>query len=218
MADRKQLCTVLFGGNGSGKTTEELSILLAYADANEEKRSLILVPDDGERKFDNISEIEPTENALREFRGIKKLIVDDIKIFDMILKVYTEPMKKANGAFVTNTRGEKVHEKFNGLMICDDMGVMLNRRPENVLKLFKRRRQANIDMLWTFHSLDTDIPKSFFSYVTDVILFQTSGNHQDTLKKIEESKKEEFERVYFEVQEEAKQNPYARKRIILRPI
>lgn len=202
---RKQFNRVLIGGNGSGKTTLEIEIMIDYAKKNKWKRQLLLVPDDGEDKFDDVEEIEATAQALRTFTGIKKIIVEDVKIFDLILQVYTD-------------KSQPGYSKFNGLLICDDMGVMLSRRPEQVIKLFKRRRQANIDFLWAFHGLSTDVPKSFWGYVSSLILLQTSDNHEDTMKKLALDKQAEFLDIYKRVQVEAKRVPWYCEELILREL
>lgn len=203
---RKQFNRVLIGGNGSGKTLLELEIMISYAEQNPWKRQLLLVPDDGEEKFDSIEEIEPTAEALRNFRGIKKIVVENTNVFDLILQTYTD--RKAPG-----------FSKFNGLCICDDMGVMLKKRPDEVVKLFKRRRQTNIDFLWSFHGLHTDVPKIFWGYVSSLILLQTSDNHEDTLSKLPIDKQAEFLAMYQRVQQGAKDiAPWYCEEMILRSL
>src|ERR1700692_1638944 len=102
---RKQFNVAMFGGNGTGKTTEEIKICVEYADANPDKRILFLLPDDGERKFDPVQEIEPTDEALRNFRGMAKVFAEDRKVFETLLKVYTQPMMDSRGNFVTDKKG-----------------------------------------------------------------------------------------------------------------
>ncbi len=215
--ERKQFNAALFGANGTGKTTLEIEIMCDYAYANPLKRELIIVPDDGERKFDSIEEMEITEDNLRNFRGIKKVIAEDSKIFELLLKIYTQPITDSGGKPVLKD-GKKQNEKFNGLVVCDDLGVILSRRPTEAIKLFKRRRQANMDMLWTFHVFETDIPKAFFGYLTSMVMFQTSGGYEDTVGKIDPLKRAEFVEIYNRVQREAEKNQYYREEMILRAL
>lgn len=174
---RKQFNHIVFGGNGSGKTTFLIKIAVNYIKANPKKRVLFLVPDDGEEKLDPVPEKFPDD--LKNFKGIAKLIIDSDKIFKELLNVFSD----------------KEH-KFNGLIICDDLGVIIGRRPENILKLFKRRRQANIDFLWSFHGFNTEMPRSFFTYVNKIFIFETSDNHEWTKKLLPVDKQEEFEKTY----------------------
>jgi hypothetical protein len=203
---RKQFNIVMFGGNGCGKTTKLLEVIDAYLDANEWKRVLIITPDDSEEKLEFIEEIQVED--LRTFKGLKKLIVSNAKIFTTLKDVYLPHAKsdKANSI------------KFNGLLVVDDAGVILDRRNEEVLDFFRRRRQANVDILTIFHGLRNEVPPSFFAYVTDLIIFQTADNHKKTLDLLPMDKQESFMTAYTRVQSCAKQNPYYCEQLKLREI
>ena len=199
---RQQRSVVFFGTNGTGKTTQMLSMGIDYMKKNARfgKRLLCCLPDDGERKYDVVEEIPLEEHSLHNFKGIAKVFVEDKNAFQLIYKSYTAKGKPS----------------FNGLAIFDDLGVVLNRRPEEAINMLRRRRQMNMDMFWNFHGLTTDMPRSFFGFITDIILFKTTDDHSDTLEKLPSDKRELFEEVYYRVQEKTKDNPFYFERIKLR--
>lgn len=199
---RQQRNIVLFGTNGTGKTTVMLNTAIEYLQRNYKsgKRVLCCLPDDGERKYDSIKEITLEEHSLNNFTGIKKVFIEDKSDFEMIYKTYTA----------------KTSLGFNGLCVFDDLGVLLNRRPEEVLKMLRRRRQMNMDMLWNFHGLTTDMPRSFWGFLTDIVLFKTGDEHTDTMEKLPFDNRKDFEQMYFRVEKEAKINPYYYERLKLR--
>lgn len=202
---RKQFNTVMFGGNGCGKTTFLLEIIDNYLTQNTFKRVLLICPDDSEEKLDFIEEIE--EGELPYFSGIKKICTRDVKIFDRINKLFL-PENKAE---------RDTKPKFNGLLIIDDAGVILNRRDECVLDLFRRRRQANADIITIFHGLRNEVPPSFFAYTSNLIIFQTADNPKKTLELLPPAKQAEFLTIYNRVQKNALKNPYYKEELILRP-
>lgn len=204
---RKQFNDVWIGANGSGKTFLEKKVAFEYASENILKRVLFVLPDDGEESLWSLSEIEKEE--LIYFEGIKKLILEDENDFEYI----TDTFKP----FIDET-GEKRYRRFNGLMVCDDLGVMINRRPQEILKLFKRRRQPNIDFLWSFHGLKTDVPPSFYTYVNHIVLFRTSDAHEYTMQQLPEAKRSEFLEVYQRVQKITETEPHYCEEIILNPL
>jgi hypothetical protein len=189
---RQQKAVLFFGTNGTGKTTKMLLGAASFLKSNPHKRILALLPDDGERKFDIFREVRPNINDLREFEGLGKIYCEDRKVLKLIYKTYTERDKPP----------------FSGLMIFDDPGVILNRRPEEALLLLRRRRQMNADMFWNFHGLHTDMPRAFFTYTTDIVLHRTQDDHHDTLNKLPENKQAAFEQMYRRVQKISEQDKY----------
>lgn len=198
LAFRKQFNDAVFGGNGSGKTTFMIKVAISYMKKYTKKRVLFIIPDDSESKLDVVPEISVEE--IGTFQGIAKLIVEDDSVFEYILNYF----------------GNKKN-KFNGLMIIDDPGVFLKRRPERVLKLFRRRRQVNIDFLWGFHGLKTEMPPAFFAYLNRIYLLETSDNHKYTMDLLPDAKKTEFEQKYQKVQNLAAQGvKYHMEEIVIR--
>lgn len=204
---RKQFNDVWIGANGSGKTHKMKELALLYSASNNLKRCLFVLPDDGEESLWKLSEIEKEE--LVSFEGIKKLILDDENDFEFI----TDTFKP----FI-NQNGEKEYRRFNGLMLCDDLGTMINRRPKHILRLFKRRRQPNIDFIWSFHGLKTDVPPSFYTYVNRIVLFRTSDAHEYTMQQLPEHKRNEFLEIYKRVQHITETEPHYCEELILNPL
>lgn len=195
---RKQFNDIVFGGNGSGKTTFEIKAAVKYLKNDPRKRVLFIIPDDSEEKLDVVPEI--TLDDLKSFKGIAKLVAENDKIFALLLDFFSDR-----------------NNKFNGLVIPDDCGVFLKRRPENVLKLFKRRRQLNIDFLWSFHGFNTEIPRAFFAYVNRLYIFETSDSTKWTRELLPIDKQAEFDFKYNEVQSMAKQGKkYQFRELIIR--
>lgn len=205
---RKQFLDLLIGGNGSGKTTLAIEIAIDYLTQNPFKRVLFVLTDDGESKFWKIEEIGLQE--LDTFQGVKKIIIDDPKDFEFIANNYR--------SYRDEQTGVRVQKEYNGLIICDDCGGLMSRRPNEILNWFKKRRQPNIDFLFLFHGLRTDVPPAFYSYINRIILFQTSDNHEETMKHLRSDKREYFEQKYLEVQRLAKDNPHAKVEIIINPL
>jgi hypothetical protein len=204
---RKQFNHVFIGSNGTGKTTLMIQIAIDYLTNNPNKRILIIVKDDDEEKFWNIKEISKEE--ILSFKGVKKLLIENHKDFDYITDKFKSVKDKAGNRFVN---------KFNGLMICDDLGAAMNRRPDDILNMFKRRRQINADFIWAFHGLRTDVPPSFYTYVNSIFLFRTSDNHDYTMEQLPHAKQEIFETIYNSVQETTETEPHHCEEIIINPL
>lgn len=194
MATIKQFNEILFGTNGTGKTTEMLNIFNSYMDGKEsigqEKNALFLMPDDSEKKYDGIPEIHI--NDIHGDFGIAKLICNvNFDKSDKKTKTIYELLYE---------RYALAKRQFNGIVINDDMGGLMSRRPNDILTMLSRRRQMNMDLIWNFHGLTTDCPKAFFRTVTGIILFKTTDDHTDTMNKIGRDKHDMFKEAYFEVQ------------------
>lgn len=197
--NRSQFNHILFASNGQGKTTFEIEIAINYLKNDLRKRVLFLLPDDGEEKLYQVKEIEI--NELQSFKGVAKLFVDSQKIFDTFLDIYSDE-----------------NNKFNGLCICDDLGGVIGKRPEALYRLFRRRRQCNIDFLWSFHGLHCDAPKGFYTYLNNIYLFRTSDNHEQTQKNLPIQKQAEFFDAYFRVQEKSEEQFNYKEEIIINPL
>lgn len=208
MSTRKQFLHLIIGANGTGKTYSVIKIAIAYLTANPFKRVLFILMDDGDSKLWNIEEIEMDE--LETFEGVKKIIINGQKDFEHIAATYK--------SYKDELTGERIQKEFNGLMICDDCGSVMSRRPEDILAFFRKRRQPNIDFLFIFHGLRCEVPPSFYSFVNHIILFQTSDNHEETMKHLRSDKREHFQNEYNIVQREALKNPHYCREIVINPL
>lgn len=192
---RKQFCFLFVGGNGCGKTTLILKIIEQY---HEQTGKRVLVLDTGgEEKFDFIDEITPDQ--LRTFTGIKKIYVDNIKLFETIRTTYTE-----TGA------------KFNGLLILDDARVYLSSRDEPLLRLLRRRRQANADICMIFHGWRGEVPPSVVNFITDIVCFETTTNYTDFLNNLSPEQQEQFKLTIDRVNKLAQKNKYYYEQLHIR--
>lgn len=217
---RKQINDVLFGGNGSGKTTLVLQIVADYIEKNPEKRILFILPDDQEKKLRWIEEIPL--NGLETFTGIKKMIIEEEQFFGRLIDKIAPPHAPKCGYHngdLCNCGARDKGLRFDGLMVIDDPNKYMSRRPKDVLRLFVRRRQPNLDMLWCFHGLRNVVPPSFYTYVTRLIIFQTSDDYGPTYDLLPENKREEFLDIYRRVQRIADtEDPHYCEELILRRI
>lgn len=201
---RKQFNDVIFGGQGTGKTTFQVELIIEYAEKNPDKRVLLILPDDSEDKFDPIEEVAYRD--VRRVKGIRKVIVDNMNIFTDLYNWHV------------NDKHPQYTGRFRGLIIADDAGVLIKRRDENVLKFMRRRRQANADIITSFHGLRNEIPPSFFGYVNRMVIFNTTDSPEETIKLLPPNKQMEFIQVYERVQKIAQTNPYYKEEFILRNI
>lgn len=177
---------------------------IKYMESNPLKRVLFAIPDDAEEKLWNIQEIDKEE--ILYFEGAKKIIIDEEADFDYMAKLFLPEVSET---------GERIINRFNGLICCDDMGTNISRRPVNILKLFKRRRQPNIDFTWSFHGLKTDVPPAFWTYVNNLILFRTSDPHEYTMECLPENKRDEFLEMYRRVQKISETKPHYCEQLII---
>ncbi len=194
---RRQFFTIIAGGQGCGKTTFGFRIIDTFQKSD--KPVLCILPDDEEKLFWNIDEIhydsENPNNTARELinfkTGIKKIYCDNVKLFD-IVRTYFK----------------------NGLIVVDDARVYLTSRDEPFRAMIMRRRQKNCDVLFICHGL-SEIPPSCNSFVTDVILFETT----DDFKRWNISNKEMYKPIVARINHIAQtKNKYHSERIKLRDL
>ncbi len=194
---RRQFFTIISGGQGCGKTTFAFKIIDNIK--NQNKPVLCILPDDEEKLFWDIEEIEydseNPKNTARELinfkTGIKKIYCDNVKLFDLIRNYFK-----------------------NGLIVIDDARVYLTSRDEPFRAMIMRRRQKNCDVLFICHGL-SEIPPSCNSFVTDVILFETT----DDFKKWNIANKEKYREVVARINNIAQtKNKYYSERIKLRDL
>jgi hypothetical protein len=205
--NRKQFCHLLVGGNGSGKTYTAIEIAIEYMRNNPKKRVLFILCDDNDKKLRNVPRIG--FKNLRTFKGVAKIIIDTEKDFDKIREAYRADFSED---------GTESCFPLNGLIVCDDLGSAMPRRPEKVAMFIKKRRQINADFLWLFHGWRNDVPPLFFTYINHIIIFQTSDTYDEFVKKIRKDKVQEFIQLYDYVQKEAKKDPHVRAELVVNPL
>lgn len=194
---RRQFFTLIAGAQGCGKSTYAWKIIEAFL--KQKKPVLCILPDDEEKLFWNVEEIEHDEDRpnktaieLRNLKsGIKKIYCANVKLFDLI----------------------REHFK-NGLIVIDDARVYLTSRDEPFRAMIMRRRQKNCDIIFICHGL-SEIPPSCNSFLTDVILFEIT----DDFKRWNISNKEMYKPVVDRINHIARtSNKYYSERIKLRDL
>jgi len=196
---RSQSCNLILGSEGTGKTTLEFQIAIATLDANPAKRVLFGVTDNSDKKIQMLPEI--TREELSSFNGVKKIIIEDEEIFHDFTKLF------ASDEF-----------QFDGLFIGDDLKEILTARPKEVITMMTKRRHANLDILFCFHSLHCDTPKGFFGHINKIYLFRTSDAHEDFVKKLPMHKRESFMKAYDRVQRKSEKQQNYFEEIIINPL
>lgn len=194
---RKQINAAVIGTNGTGKTSYLIEIIRAYLRIN--KRVLVCVSDDAEEKLEDIPLIHTLEE-IRNFKGVAKIIVEDVAFFDELREYFLNEVK----------------EKIDGALILDDGRLFLSSRDESVLRLMRKRRQLNADVYSVFHAFDGETPPSYWGFVTRVIIFKTLSSCKRSIKLLAPEMQAEILQAIKEVDEEYKTNPYAKKQVILR--
>lgn len=139
---------IVLGYNGSGKTT-----LLKEFIKNEikkESRALVITPDDIE--FSELRILERLTPQDLDFTGARRTIYQEHYTLDKL-------------------------EAFNkGLIIFDDCRSYLTAAVDmDIHSLLIRRRQRMLDIIAVGHGF-TEVPPKFFTFASDIILFQTKDN------------------------------------------
>lgn len=155
---RRQIFCVIVGAQGCGKTSEAFKLIKVFE--KQGKPILCVIPDDEEKQFWQIEEIETDDESaliheLRNFKsGIRKIYCEDVKLFDIIRAYFR-----------------------NGLIVIDDARVYLGSRDKPFRSLIMRRRQKNCDIIFICHGL-SEIPPSCNSFITDIILFEIGDDYE----------------------------------------
>jgi hypothetical protein len=178
---RRQHRILIVGTNGTGKSTFADKIINAYP---AHKKRLIVDPDGSEKLFDKYPEIEQSD--------LKKLSQLEGKIYKVL---YTD-----------SSLFEDIHNYFrNGLLVLDDSRNYTGSRDEDLLKIYRRSRQFNIDILFICHGL-SEIPPSLLTFTTKIIMFNTVDSWQRLKRNIPNPKTFDFLVNY--VRAKAATNPY----------
>jgi ABC-type Mn2+/Zn2+ transport system ATPase subunit len=181
--ERPAKCTVIIGGNGTGKTTLLHEIIKIQGE-----KTLVVTPDDVEwRDYD---EVDLTTASDFLFDGIRRHIFN--------------PDKKKGTLDV-------LHYFKKGVIVFDDCKAYLKAATDDrVRQLLIRRRQRMVDVFIVAHGFN-EVPPVFFTFATDIILFRTSDNivrRKDCLKDFDRMVK-----LQNEVNNLAKTNSHAFKHV-----
>lgn len=156
MNKRKQIFTLIVGGQDSGKSTFSHNIIVPYS---LRKPVLNVLPDDNEELFERYPEVELEELHLLTDPGIFNVFVESPKDYALI-----KWDKKNRTGF------------RHGMVNIDDGRSILGSRDDQFRKFQGRRRQANIDILFNIHGL-SETPPSSSTWLTDIVLFGTSDEY-----------------------------------------
>lgn len=148
---------LLIGTNGTGKTTVQKKMMLPEL-RKDNGRVLILVPD--ELEWTNIPMVHPDRpGRIAWYYGARRMIITRSTLKDKL---------------------EMIRNHFkNGQLYFDDFRSFTGARTEAEFEeLLIRRRQNSVDIFAVGHGFEK-IPRAFFSYATDIILFKTVGTIKD---------------------------------------
>ncbi len=224
---RRQKFILLSGAQGVGKTFYEFQLIDITVKIG--KPVLCILGDDEEEAFWEVEELEIDEDILTEVlntnekkikgeelieykenfkylvncfashtSGIRKVYCDNPKLFDII-----RGKKK---------RGEKSLRGFTGgLVVLDDAKSFITSRDEPLRRAIMRRRQKNNDYLLAVHGF-SDFPPSLNTYLTDVVLWETTDDFDDW----NITNKKWWKQIVERVNLKAKANPHYKEEIKLR--
>ncbi len=147
-AGRRTKLILIIGFNGTGKSTFVQKLIDSYLSQN--KRSLICTPHDVEwLQYDDIKDNKDIVN----FTDVKKKFIFDDTDLDNVIEYFRR-----------------------GLLVFDDCRAYLpDHTTQSIKKLMISRRQRMIDIVAVAHGF-TDVPPKFFTYASEIVLFNTNDN------------------------------------------
>lgn len=147
---RQTILTIVLGYTGTGKSTF-VKKMVKNELAGPRRRALIVTPDDREWPGVDYFNMRFPER-LGQFVGVRKIIYQK-----GLLDVIKENFKR-------------------GLLIFDDCRAYMKAVTDEELHyLLIRRRQNEFDMVAVGHGF-TEVPPKFFTFATNIVLFQTKDN------------------------------------------
>jgi len=172
------------GAPGTGKSTQVMRLMINFVKRG--GRVLILMADDSEYQTVDYVDFEDPQ-AIRSFKGIKKTIFDTEYTTSKIVNHLTHCM----------------------IVMEDCMSYYGNAIPIDLRRMLIRRRHYHLNTIAVGHGF-TEMPPKFFTFATDIMLFQTLDNikkRKDDIKNyyvMEAAKrridqKAQHDKYYFEI-------------------
>lgn len=148
MTGRQAKLMIILGYNGTGKTTLLKKII--QNEINKGGRALIITPDDIE--FNEYKTLHLLNAHTLDFTGGRRIIFQES---------YTL---------------QNIHHFTKGLLVFDDCRAYLKSTTDEAIhNLLIRRRQRQIDIVAVGHGF-TEVPPKFFTFASEIILFETKDN------------------------------------------
>lgn len=158
MKQRQSVFVIIAGTNGTGKTTYLKKI--SGLSSGSKKRTLIIDPDGYE--WQNVATINPDQAGMIK-EGKAARIVDPLP--EDIVTISESGFR-------------------NGNLILDDCKFYVRQQIDLAIrKILIRRRQRMLDVFAVTHSLN-DVPPSFWTYCTHIVLFKTKDNPERAKRNI----------------------------------
>ena len=189
MSKYKGYCIAVIGTNGTGKSTWMKNIIDKY-----KRNVLILMDDDSEEMFDVYTVLE--QQHIGKFKGKavcyppsqKKLKIDFFK------EIYN------NFGFIKN-------QQMGGLLVFDDAMTMLSTRDEEVMQIFKKRRQRKLDIILNCHGF-SEYPVSLVKNTTHVLIKKTLDSTKQFSQRLNTETANELIKAVNHVNKMAESNPF----------
>lgn len=189
MSKYKGYCIAVIGTNGTGKSTWMKNIIDRY-----KRNVLILMDDDSEEMFDVYTVLE--QQHIGKFKGKavcyppsqKKLKIDFFK------EIYN------NFGFIKN-------QQIGGLLVFDDAMTMLSTRDEEVMQIFKKRRQRKLDIILNCHGF-SEYPVSLVKNTTHVLIKKTLDSTKQFSQRLNTETANELIKAVNHVNKMAESNPF----------
>ena len=155
MLIRQPVFIIIFGTNGTGKTTWLLNRL-----QKDPRRHLVIDPDGMEKAWNKYTLIKHSQvHQVRDGAKVK-ITAPQEKEFSSLLKMRP------------------------GILVLDDARYYVKSQIEQAIRqILVRRRQIAIDIFAVAHSLN-EVPPTFWTYATHCLVFKTADNPERSKKNI----------------------------------
>jgi hypothetical protein len=191
MSTYQGFCIAEIGTNGTGKSTYMKKFIDRYPKT---KDVLLTMDDDSETMWDYLTEIEPEQ--IPYFKGKAKSFIE-----------YSKKEKNFYLDQIYNGFGKRGNKFNGGLWAVDDAMTVFGTRDENVMKIFKKRRQRKLDIIINCHGA-SEYPISLFKNTTHFVIFKTVDSYDHITKRMNKEIAQSFINAINYVNKKAEQNQY----------